>query len=53
MSVDRQKLDLSKYINLLYRKFFICRDTAWFYEHENDALRGGGGQNSLFMHVPL
>ena len=33
-SVDRQKLDLSKYIYLWYRKFYICRDTAWFYEHK-------------------
>ena len=27
-SVDRQKLGLSKYIYLLYRKSYICRDTA-------------------------
>ena len=33
-SVDRQKLDLSKYIYLWYRKFYICRDTARFYEHK-------------------
>ena len=33
-SVDRQKLDLSKYIYLWYRKFYICRDTALFYEHK-------------------
>ena len=32
--VDRQKLDLSKYIYLWYRKFYICRDTARFYEHK-------------------
>ena len=35
-SVDRQKLDLSKNIYLWYRKFYICRDTAQFYEHKND-----------------
>ena len=35
-SVDRQKLDLSIYIYLWYRKFYICRDTARFYEHKND-----------------
>ena len=34
ISVDRQKLDLSEYIYLWYRKFYICRDTAWFYEHK-------------------
>ena len=34
--VDRQKLDLSKYIYLWYRKFYICRDRARFYEHKND-----------------
>ena len=34
ISVDRKKLDLSKYIYLWYRKFYICRDTAWFYEHK-------------------
>ena len=34
--VDREKLDLSKYIYLWYRKFYICRDTARFYEHKND-----------------
>ena len=34
ISVDRQKLDLSKYIYLWYRKFYICRDTARFYEHK-------------------
>ena len=34
ISVDRQKLDLSKYIYLWYRKFNICRDTARFYEHK-------------------
>ena len=34
ISVDRQKIDLSKYIYLWYRKFFICRDTARFYEHK-------------------
>ena len=31
ISVDREKLDLSKYIYLWYRKFYICRDTALFY----------------------
>ena len=36
VSVDRQKLELSKYIYLRYRKFYICRDTARFYEHKND-----------------
>ena len=36
ISVDRQKLDLSKYIYLWYRKFYICRDTVRFYEHKND-----------------
>ena len=36
ISVDRQKLDLSKYIYLWYHKFYICRDTARFYEHKND-----------------
>ena len=35
-SVDRQKLDLLKYIYVWYRKFYICRDTAQFYEHKND-----------------
>ena len=34
ISVDRHKLDLSKYIYLWYRKFYICRDTAWFYDHK-------------------
>ena len=33
-SVDTKKLDLSKYIYLWYRKFYICRDTALFYEHK-------------------
>ena len=32
--VDGQQLDLSKYIYLWYRKFYICRDTAQFYEHK-------------------
>ena len=36
ISVDRQKLDLSKYTYLWYRKFYICRDTVRFYEHKND-----------------
>ena len=36
ISVDRQKLDLSKYIYLWYGKFYIYRDTARFYEHKND-----------------
>ena len=35
-SVDRQKLDPSKYIYLWYRKFYILRDTVRFYEHKND-----------------
>ena len=34
ISVDRQKLDLSIYIYLWYHKFYICRDTARFYEHK-------------------
>ena len=34
ISVDREKLDLSKNIYLWYRKFYICRDTALFYEHK-------------------
>ena len=34
ISVVRQNLDLSKYIYLWYRKFYICRDTARFYEHK-------------------
>ena len=34
ISVDRQKLDLLKYIYLWYRKFYICWDTARFYEHK-------------------
>ena len=34
ISVDREKLDLSKYIYLWYRKYYICRDTALFYEHK-------------------
>ena len=38
ISVDRQKLDLSKYIYLWYRKFYICRDTARFYEHKKMTL---------------
>ena len=33
-SVDRQKLDILKYIYLWYRKVYICRDTAQFYEHK-------------------
>ena len=36
ISVDRQKLDLSKYIYLCSHKCYICRDTVWFYEHKND-----------------
>ena len=36
ISVDRQKLDLSIYIYYMYRKLYICRDTARFYEHKND-----------------
>ena len=36
ISVDRHKLDLSKYIYVRYRKSYICRDTARFYEHKND-----------------
>ena len=35
ISVDRQKLDLSIYIYLWYRKFYICRYTARFYQHKN------------------
>ena len=27
MSIDRQKIDLSIYMYLWYRKFYICRDT--------------------------
>ena len=38
ISVDRQKLDLSKDIYLWYRKFYICRDTARFYEHKKMTL---------------
>ena len=34
ISVDRGKLDLSKFIYLWYRKFYICRDAALFYEHK-------------------
>ena len=34
ISSDRQELDLSKYIQLWYRKFYICKDTARFYEHK-------------------
>ena len=34
--VDRQNADLLKYIYLWYRIFYICRDTARFYEHKND-----------------
>ena len=37
-SVDRQKLDLSKYIYLWYRKCYISRDTAQFYEHKKMTL---------------
>ena len=37
ISVDRQKLDLSKYIYIIMvTKFYICRDTARFYEYKND-----------------
>ena len=36
ISVDRQKLDLLIYI--WYCKFYICSDTARFYEHKNDPL---------------
>ena len=36
ISVDRQKLDLSKCIHLWYCKFYICRCAARFYEHKND-----------------
>ena len=36
ISSDRQKLDLSKCIYLKYRKFYICSDTARFYEQKND-----------------
>ena len=36
ISFDRQKLDLLKYICLWYRKFYVCRDTARFYEHKID-----------------
>ena len=38
ISVDRQKLDLSKYIYLWYHEFYICRDTAGFYEHKKMTL---------------
>ena len=38
ISVNRQKLDLSNYKNLWYRKFSICRDTARFYEHKKMTL---------------
>ena len=38
ISVDSQKIDLSKYIYLWYRKFYICRDTARFYEHKKMTL---------------
>ena len=34
ISVDRQKVDLSKYIYLWYHKFYIFRDTGRFYEHK-------------------
>ena len=36
ISVDRQKLDLLKYIYLWYRKYYICRDTARLYEHKQE-----------------
>ena len=36
ISSGRQELDLSKYMKVWYRKFYICRDTARFYEHKND-----------------
>ena len=36
ISVDGQKIGLLIYIYLWYRKFYICRDTARFYEHKND-----------------
>ena len=39
ISSDRQELDLSKYIKLWYCKFYICRDTARFYEHKKWAPR--------------
>ena len=34
ISVGRQKLEFSKYIYIWYRKFYIFRDTARFYEHK-------------------
>ena len=35
ISTYRKKLDLSKDVYLWNRKFYICRDTAQFYEHKN------------------
>ena len=43
ISVERQKVVLSKYIYLWYRKFYICRDTARFYEHKNDPRKSSIG----------
>ena len=34
ISIDRQKLDLSKEAYLWYRKFYIFRETTQFYEHK-------------------
>ena len=34
MPADRQKVDLLKHKYLLYRKIYICTDTAWFYKHK-------------------
>ena len=33
ISIDIEKLDLSKDIYLWYRKFYICSDTTQFYVH--------------------
>ena len=38
ISLDRQNLDLSKYIYLWYRKFYICIDTAQLYKHKKMTL---------------
>ena len=36
ISVNRQKIDLSKDAYLWNRKFYICSDTTAFYEHKSE-----------------
>ena len=53
ISVERQKLDLSKDAYLWYRKFLNCGDTAWFYEHKNAPYINRGSYVSAHILLNL